>query len=248
MLCILVVENRNNDFVNQEKLEIMTETIPRETFSFLNRLAKNNNREWFTENKKEFKEIEREVKQFYNQLGEVLNKHDQIDKVKVFRIYRDVRFSKNKTPYKTHFGGSFHRIKPKLRGGYYVHIAPNNESFIATGFWEPNREDLLRIRKEFEIDDAEIRAIINDPTFKSIWGEFQGDEVKTAPKGFSKEHKAIDLIRKKQFIFTKKYTDKEVTSGDFMNKVDADFKAIRPFFNYMSEVLTTDLNGVSLLD
>lgn len=226
----------------------MNETIPREAFSFLNRLHENNNREWFTENKKEFKEIEREVKQFINQLGEHLNKHDQIDKVKTFRIYRDVRFSKNKTPYKTNFAGSFHRIKPRLRGGYYLHIAPNNESFIATGFWDPNKDDLLRIRKEFEMDDREIREIVNKKSFKEIWGAFEGEEVKTAPKGFSKEHPAIDLIRKKQFIFTKKFTDAQVTSSKFMEEVDAAFKAIRPFFNYISEVLTTDLNGVSLLD
>lgn len=226
----------------------MNETIPRETFSFLKRLQKNNNREWFTENKKEFKEIEREVKQFFNQLGSELNKHDQIDKVKVFRIYRDVRFSKDKTPYKTHFAGSFHRVKPRLRGGYYVHIAPNDASFIATGFWDPNKDDLLRIRKEFEMDDKEIREIISEKSFKTIWGELEGDEVKTSPKGFSKEHSAIDLIKKKQFIFTKKFTDKEVTSSDFMTQVDTAFKAIRPYFNYMSEILTTDLNGVSLLD
>ncbi|MGB1309236.1 MAG: DUF2461 domain-containing protein [Oceanihabitans sp.] len=225
----------------------MNETIPRETFDFFKRLEKNNNRDWFNDNKPEFKEIEKEVKQAYNQLLEMLNKHDEIDKLKMFRIYRDVRFSKNKQPYKTHFGGSFHRSKPKLRGGYYVHIQPNNQSFIATGFWEPNKEDLLRIRKEFEQDDAEIREIINHKKFKEIWGEFVGDEVKTAPRGFNKEHKAIDLIKKKQFIFTKKYTDKEVTSQDFLNNVDAAFKAIRPYFNYMSDVLTTDLNGVSLI-
>ena len=225
----------------------MNETIPRETFNFLKRLEKNNNREWFNENKPEFKEIEAEVKQVYGQLHNMLNDHDDIDKMKIFRIYRDVRFSKNKLPYKTHFGGSFHRTKPKLRGGYYLHIQPNNESFIATGFWEPNKDDLLRIRKEFEQDDDEIRKIINAKTFKSIWGEFVGDEVKTAPKGFSKEHKAIDLIRKKQFIFVKKYTDKEVLSQDFLDDVNAAFKVIRPYFNYMSDVLTTDLNGVSLI-
>ncbi|QHI35197.1 hypothetical protein IMCC3317_05430 [Kordia antarctica] len=225
----------------------MNETIPREVFSFFNRLSKNNNREWFTENKKEFKEIENEVKQFYNQLSEHLNKHDKIDKVKIFRVYRDVRFSKDKTPYKTHFGGSFHRLKPALRGGYYVHIQPNNESFIATGFWEPTKEDLLRIRKEFETDSAEIRKILAKKSFNTIWGEFVGDEVKSAPRGFSKEDANIDLIKKKQFIFTKKFTDKEVTSPEFMEEVDKAFKAIRPFFNYMSEVLTTDLNGVSLL-
>jgi len=226
----------------------MNETIPSETFSFLKRLEKNNNREWFNENKKEFKEIEAEVKKSYNQLFEMLNTHDEIDKMKMFRIYRDVRFSKNKLPYKTHFGGSFHRSKPKLRGGYYVHIQPNNESFIATGFWEPQKNDLFRIRKEFEQDDQEIRLIIENKNFKEIWGSFVGDELKTAPKGFSKEHKAIDLLRKKQFIFSKKFTDKEVLSRNFLGEVDNAFIAIRPFFNYMSDILTTDLNGVSLLE
>ncbi|MDO6596731.1 DUF2461 domain-containing protein [Oceanihabitans sp. 2_MG-2023] len=225
----------------------MNETIPRETFDFFKRLEKNNNRDWFNENKKEFKEIEAEVKQVYNQLFQMLNIHDEIDKMKMFRIYRDVRFSKNKLPYKTHFGGSFSRIKPSLRGGYYLHIQPNNESFIATGFWDPNKEDLLRIRKEFEQDDDEIREIIDNKMFKDIWGTFVGDEVKTAPRGFDKEHKAIDLIKKKQFIFTKKYTDKEVISANFLTEVDTAFKAIRPYFNYMSDVLTTDLNGVSLI-
>lgn len=225
----------------------MNETIPREAFDFFKRLEKNNNRDWFNEHKKEFKEIEAEVKQVYNQLFETLNTHDEIDKMKLFRIYRDVRFSKNKLPYKTHFGGSFHRTKPRLRGGYYVHIQPNNESFIATGFWEPAKEDLMRIRKEFEMDDEEIRDIINNKAFKSVWGEFVGDELKTAPRGFDKEHKAIDLIRKKQFIFTKKFTDKEVTSQDFIPNVNTAFKAIRPYFDYMSDVLTTDLNGESLI-
>jgi len=225
----------------------MNETIPREAFTFFKKLEKNNNRDWFNDHKKEFKEIEAEVKQVYNQLFEKLNKNDQIEKFKMFRIYRDVRFSKNKLPYKTHFGGSFSRKKPELRGGYYLHIQPNNESFIATGFWEPNKEDLLRIRREFEQDDEEIREIMNNKKFKSVWGDLVGNELKTAPRDFDKEHKAIDLIRKKQFIFTKKYTDKEVTSADFIEDVNASFKAIRPFFDYMSDVLTTNLNGESLI-
>jgi uncharacterized protein (TIGR02453 family) len=225
----------------------MNETIPKETFDFFKRLEKNNNRDWFNDNKKEFKEIEKEIKQVYNQLFNKLNVHDDIEKMKMFRIYRDVRFSKNKLPYKTHFGGSFSRTKPQLRGGYYLHIAPNNESFIATGFWEPNKEDLLRIRKEFELDDKEMRAIVNNKKFKSVWGDIVGDEVKSAPRNFDKNHPAIDLIKKKQFIFTKKYTDKEVLEVDFINKTNDAFKVIRPYFNYMSDVLTTDLNGVSLI-
>jgi len=165
----------------------------------------------------------------------------------VFRIYRDVRFSKNKLPYKTHFGGSFHRTKPELRGGYYLHLAPHNESFIATGFWDPNKEDLLRIRKEFETDSEDIRAIMDTPAFKAVWGTVQGDELKSAPRGFDKLDPNIDLIRKKQFIFVRKYSDKAVMSKDFEHQIVESFKIIRPYFDYMSSVLTTNLNGESTL-
>ena len=126
--------------------------ISKDVLSFLKKLQQNNTRDWFDAHKSEFKALESGVKQFYAQLFEQLNVVDSIDTFKIFRIYRDVRFSKNKLPYKTHFGGSFHRTKPELRGGYYLHIAPQNESFIATGFWDPSKEDLFRIRKEFEID------------------------------------------------------------------------------------------------
>lgn len=222
-------------------------TITKETFTFLNKLAKHNNRDWFNDHKAEFKAIETQVKSAYNHLGALMNTHDQIEKIKIFRIYRDVRFSKNKQPYKTHFGGSFARKKPELRGGYYLHIQPNDESFIATGFWEPNKDDLLCIRKEFEMDDTEMRAILKDKTLKSTWGDLVGEELKTAPKGFDKEHSAIDLIRKKQYIFTKKYTDKEVVADGFLEEVNSAFKQIRPYFDYMSDVLTTNLNGELLL-
>ncbi|MEM5564773.1 DUF2461 domain-containing protein [Psychroserpens sp. AS72] len=219
----------------------------KEILDFFKKLEKNNDRDWFNEHKPEFKKLEANAKEAYKYIYENLNKHDVVDGFKLFRIYRDVRFSKNKLPYKTHFGGSFSRKKPELRGGYYVHIQPNNESFIATGFWEPNKDDLLRIRREFEQDDSEIRSIVSNKKFKAVWGDFVGDELKTAPRDFDKEHPAIDLIRKKQFIFTKKYTDKEVTSDQFIDDVNASFKAIKPFFDYMSDVLTTNLNGESII-
>jgi uncharacterized protein (TIGR02453 family) len=221
--------------------------LSKDVFSFLKNLQKNNNRDWFHEHKATFKVIETGMKQFYNQLFEQLNTVDSIDSFKVFRIYRDVRFTKNKLPYKTHFGGSFHRTKPELRGGYYLHIAPNNESFIATGFWDPNKEDLFRIRKELEMDSKELRELMEVNEFKSVWGALQGDELKTAPRGFDKLDPNIDLIRKKQFIFTKKYSDKEVLSNGFENEVIKSFKVIRPYFDYMSSVLTTNLNGESTL-
>ncbi|MBP1840897.1 DUF2461 domain-containing protein [Formosa algae] len=221
--------------------------ISEQVLDFLNALEKNNDRVWFQDHKTEFRTVEKEMKAVFNELFTLLKTHDDVDAVKVFRIYRDVRFSKNKVPYKTHFGGTIHRVKPQLRGGYYLHVEPNNKSFIATGFWDPNKEDLLRIRKEFEVDAQEVRDIINDSRFKSTWGIIEGDELKTSPKGFDKTHPDIDLIRKKQFIFTKKYTDKEVLAPDFLEQVNGSFKVIRPYFDYMSDVLTTNINGESLI-
>lgn len=217
-------------------------------FSFLKKLEKNNNRDWFTAHKKEFKALETDMKSFFNGLLEEVQGHDEIERLKVFRIYRDVRFSKNKTPYKINFSSSLSRAGAKLRGGYYTHVQPNNASFIAAGFWQPNKEDLLRIRKELELDAADFRKVIGAKKFKSIWGDLVGDEVKTAPKGFDKAHENIDLIKKKQFIFTRSFSDKEVLDPKFMQEVNKSFKAIRPYFDLMSDILTTNLNGESLLD
>lgn len=221
--------------------------IKKEVLSFFKKLEKNNNREWFEINKPEFKRIEAEVKHFGQKLKEALEATEHIDRVKLFRVYRDVRFSKDKTPYKTHFGISMHREKPCYRGGYYVHLKPN-KNFAAVGFWDPNKEDLLRIRKELELDPSEFRELMQESDFKNTWGDLEGEEVKTAPKGFSKEDPNIDLIRKKMFLFRKKYSDKEVLSPNFLEQLAQDFRTVRPFLDYMSSVLTTDLNGVSLLD
>ena len=175
-------------------------------FTFYKDLDKNNNREWFESQKAKFKALESEVKDFNEIVKYGLEETDDIEKVKMFRIYRDVRFSKNKTPYKTHIGVSFHRKKPNLRGGYYMHLAPQN-SFIASGFWNPSPKDLIRIRRDLEMDAQELRDVITDFTFKKAWGKLQGDVVKTSPKGFNIDHPNIDLIRHKQFLFVKRFDD-----------------------------------------
>lgn len=219
--------------------------ISKAELDFLSELEKNNNRDWFTENKKRFENHQKAVKAFFQEVNDEFGKQDSIEKMQIHRIYRDIRFSKDKTPYKINFSVSFDRTKPHLRGGYYLHIQPGG-SFVGGGFWEPNAEDLNRIRKEFEMDDEEIRAIIADPSFKKYFGELKGEELKTAPKGFDKTHPAIDLIRKKQYLISRSFTDKEVTSENFKSEVLATFKAMRPFFDYMSEVLGTNLNGESI--
>ena len=221
--------------------------INSDIFSFFKELDQNNNRVWFEANKKHFKSLEAEMKVFSAQLETEMNTFDRIEKTKIFRIYRDVRFSKDKTPYKTHFGVSFHREKPALRGGYYLHIKPG-DSFLATGFWNPSKEDLFRIRKELEVDATEFRAVIADSKLTKSWRKLTGDVLKVAPKGFEKEHKDIDLLRQKQYLFLHKYTDSEVLSDGFLKDVAQRFNALRPFFDLMSSVLTTDLNGISLLE
>ncbi len=216
-------------------------------FEFLELLKEKNNREWFTEHKPEYDSIAKENKEFFNQIYLELQKYDSLNKVHISRIYRDVRFSKDKSPYKINFGAGFSRTKPMLRGGYYIQLEPNN-SFVGGGFWAPNKEDLLRIREEFVMDTAEIQKVSSDKTFQEYFGGLQGeDAVKNAPKGFDKNHPAIDLIKKKQFVVKREFTDQEVFSDDFQKEVILTFLAMRPFFDYMSEVLTTDSNGELLV-
>jgi uncharacterized protein (TIGR02453 family) len=215
-------------------------------FKFFRELSKHNNREWFDQHKPEFKALETSVKQFGETLKDKLNQHDSIDRFKLFRIYRDVRFSKDKTPYKTHFGMAWHRTKPYYRGGYYLHLKPN-DVFLACGFWDPNPIDLKRIREEIDLDGQEYRNLINEADFKSVWGELQGDKVKTAPKGYAKDNPNIDLLRFKQHIFMVRYTNEDVVAEDFIDRLDEALKAVRPFVDYMSDVLTTNADGESLV-
>lgn len=113
----------------------------KESLRFLETLKQNNNRDWFSENKSIFFEAQGNAKELFDAIKEKLGEHDEIGKDKLFRIYRDVRFSKDKTPYKHHFAGSFSRKGASLRGGYYLRIRPG-ESFVAGGFFKPEKKDL----------------------------------------------------------------------------------------------------------
>lgn len=225
-------------------------TIEKTTFTFLQSLKRNNNREWFQKNKERYLASQLNVIQWLDVLLAEMNKHDQLQtrtgKEALYRIYNDVRFSKDKTPYNPRFAGYFKRLKPGLRGGYYFWIKPG-ESRIACGFGYPNSQDLLRIRQDIDVNYKDWRKLLKEKKLQSTFGTLQGEQVKTTPKGFPKDHPAIDLLRYKQFWFEKSYTDAEVLSPNFLKQVNKDFKAIRPFFNYMSEVLSTDLNGESIL-
>ncbi|MGB0886505.1 MAG: DUF2461 domain-containing protein [Vicingaceae bacterium] len=227
----------------------MTE-ISKGNFNFLKQLKKNNNRDWFNTNKDQYLKQHQNIIEFADEVLKELNVHDNIEtptgKKSLFRIYRDVRFGKDKSPYKTHWAGGFKRATKHLRGGYYFHIEEGN-SMVAGGFWAPSKEDLLRFREDIAVDAKPLRRIINSKLFKETFKTLDGDQLKTCPKGFNKEHPDVDLLRYKQYIISKKFTDKEVLSPDFAKQVGETFKKMRPFFDYMSESVTTNSNGESIV-
>ncbi|MEQ8909792.1 MAG: DUF2461 domain-containing protein [Vicingaceae bacterium] len=225
--------------------------ITSNTFNFLKNLKKNNNREWFNENKKAYQTSHEEMIELGEELLKGLQGFDEIEtlsgKKSLFRIYRDVRFSKNKAPYKTNRSGSFRRAGADRRGGYYFSIEPGN-SLIGGGFYGPSSEDLKHLRNQIDADAEPLRTVLNQKQFKSYYGNLQGETLKTAPRGFEVDNPNIDLLRFKNFYVIHQFSDQEVMADDFPKKVLEGFKIIQPFFEAMTLYLTTDLNGESILD
>lgn len=228
----------------------MTITIANSTLNFLKKLSKNNDREWFNKNKNLYVAAHENVLAFVDALLSEMRRHDNIGthsaKDSLFRIYRDIRFSKDKSPYKTYWAGHFKRATKKLRGGYYFQIGPG-ETMAAGGFFSPESKDLLRIRQDIDMNFKDWKKMLADKKIVNTFGELQGDMVATTPKGFSKDNPAIELLKHKQFYFSRSFTDKEVLSNNFLQQMNQAFRNLRPYFDYMSEVLTTDANGVSLI-
>ena len=222
-------------------------SITKETFDFLTNLSRNNNREWFDANKPRYQKVYDSFKAFHTELLVLMKEHDQIEKGRVYRIYRDVRFSKDKTPYKPYLAGNFKRATHYLRGGYYFQIEPGN-SFLAGGFFGPNSQDLLHIRKQLSQFPDPFFEVLENKEFENYFGSLKGEKVKTSPKGFDQEDEAIELIRHKQFYLEHSFTDEEVLDENFMLELNNGFQRLRPFFDLMSEILTTDLNGESIIE
>lgn len=221
------------------------------TLSFLKNLQKNNNREWFQAHRSEYDAAHQEMIAFADELIKSMNSHDVIEtpsgKKSLFRIYRDVRFGKDKTPYKTHWAGFLRRAGSDRRGGYYYHIGLDG-AYVLGGFFNPNAHDLLHIRNQLAQDADLLRSVIDSSDFKSFFEELRGEQLKTAPRGFEKDHPEIDLLRYKQFIVRHDFSLDEIKKPDFHSKLSEAFFKMRPFFDSMTELLTTDLNGISLIE
>ena len=221
--------------------------INKSTLTFLEELKQHNTRDWFTEHKKAYENARKEFSGLIDDVAQELNLTDVIEAKKIFRINRDVRFSKDKSPYKKNLSGYFTRAGAARRGGYFISIEPGGKSVVGGGFYAPEKEDLLRIRKEFEMDATEIEKITSDKNFVKHFGVLRGDALKSAPRDFDKEHPNIKWINMKQHYAFREFSDKEILSSTFLKEVMSTYLAIRPFFDYMSDVLTTNLNGESVI-
>ncbi len=226
--------------------------ISKSSLSFLSDLKNNNNREWFKSQKVKYDAARQNIIDFADEMIFNLNKTDNIEtpsgKKAMFRIYRDVRFSKDKTPYNVHWSAAFSRATKALRGSYYMRIQNGGNSGIGGGFYGPNSADMSLLRSHFAQEPERLRKIIHAKKFKDVFGTLQGQQLKSAPRGYSVDHPAIDLLRYKQFFAFRTFTDKEVLDPNFNKEALKTLNAIRPFFDYMSEILTTNLNGESLLE
>jgi uncharacterized protein (TIGR02453 family) len=209
---------------------------------FLQTLSRNNNREWFERNKPRYLGIKNDFDDF---LASLLNELITFDerlvnlnpKKLAFRIYRDVRFSKDKKPYKNNMGAGFSPTsKMDQEAGYYIHIQPGNKSFLAGGFYVPDPANLAKIRQEIDYNPDRLLKILNDKKFKKLFpalGNF--DKLKTTPKGYPADHPHIDLLRHRSFVVSHPFTDNEVVEKKFLKQVAGVAKTLKPLNDFLTE-------------
>jgi uncharacterized protein (TIGR02453 family) len=211
-------------------------SITRNTFDFLQDLKQNNNREWFHTNKKRYDVVkanfEETIKELIGSIGEFENMTNVEVKHCNYRIARDVRFSTNKDPYKTWLSASFSAGGRKSgRMDYYLHIQ-DGESFLGGGMWAPTPEHLAKLRQEIDYNAQELKSIIYDSNFVKMFGEAEGEAV----KGYSKDNPEIELLRKKQMFYWHKFTEEEVCSSDFVNKITESARTLKPFLDFLNYI------------
>lgn len=219
-------------------------TLHSSTFSFLQDLSLNNNREWFAANKEKYEVARRNVEEVTADLLTELQSFDHripkdiLPKKCVLRIYRDVRFSKDKTPYKTNFGVS---VSEAGRGadcpGYYIHFEPG-KSFVAGGYWLPQADHLKSIRQEIDYNTSDFLNIIESQDFKKYFKALSTeDSLKFAPKGYDIDHPHIDLLKLKSFICSRSFTDNEMQKQEGMKQIVEGLKLIMPLNHFLKDAL-----------
>ncbi|HPF51500.1 MAG TPA: DUF2461 domain-containing protein [Draconibacterium sp.] len=209
---------------------------------FLKELSENNNREWFQQNKKWYEESREKVLFLTDVLINEIGKFDHSikglqPKDCMFRIFRDVRFSNDKRPYKTNFGSFIcSGGRKSMNPGYYFHLEPSG-CFVAGGIYMPPAEPLRAIRSYLADHAEEFLEITQDSDFKASFPEMYDDQLKTAPKGFPKDHEYIDLLKYKSYIFSKTFNDKEVKSKEYLELMVEAFRTVSPLNQFLYTAL-----------
>jgi uncharacterized protein (TIGR02453 family) len=222
--------------------------LQKDTLTFLDDLKLNNDREWFEVNRNRYEAARQDFIRFVSGLIQKIGKWEegikkQSAKDCIFRIYRDVRFSKNKDPYKTHFGAWMNsRGRKSESAGYYFHLEPGN-TFLAGGVYMPPAAELKAIRQEIDYNLDDFESILNDKDFKKYFGKLGGEKLKTAPKDYPKDHPGIELLKHKDFIVEHQITNEEVLSEDLAEKCEKIFYAMVPMNRFMNEALGLEENG-----
>jgi len=210
--------------------------------NFLNELAANNNREWFQANKKWYEESRGKVlfltEVLINEIGQFDSEIRGLQpKDCMFRIFRDVRFSHDKSPYKTNFGSFICKGGRKsMNPGYYFHLEPTG-CFMAGGIYMPPAEPLRTIRAYLADHAEEFLEITEASDFKRDFPEMYNDKLKTAPKGFPKDHERIELLKYKSFIYSKDLLPSVVTGKQYVEKMVDGFNILYPLNRFLYEAL-----------
>jgi uncharacterized protein (TIGR02453 family) len=222
--------------------------LSKETLQFLEDLKANNNRDWFLDNKKRYEIFKKDYHKLVSDFLDAMKPLDaSLEMLEIknctFRINRDIRFSKDKSPYKAHLGVWLSAgAKGQNRSGYYVHIEKGS-SFIAGGFYSPEAEDLKKVRKEIAFFHDDLDAILNDKNFKKEFGNLDFNEsnaLKNPPRGYEKEHPAIEFLKLKSFTASQKFDIAEVTKKDFVAVMSQKLIALKPFNEFINRALTSD--------
>jgi uncharacterized protein (TIGR02453 family) len=217
----------------------MKKRLAKSTLDFIQDLQENNQRDWFQENKVRYEAAKDDFLEFMQSVIDGASKFEpalegQVAKDTMFRIYRDVRFSSNKSPYKDHLcaylaeGG-----RKTINPGYYLHINPNNQSFMASGLWMPPPAELKAVRQEIDYNFDELKSIVEKPGFQKNFASIEGDKLKTNPKGYDSENPAINLLRHKSWNVVQKLPDDLLLSDKFYDTVIELIKTVKPFIDFL---------------
>jgi len=216
------------------------------TVSFLKELKRNNNKTWFDNHKAEFLSAKNDFESFVQEIIKVISAFDNDIKDLqakncTFRINRDIRFSKDKTPYKTNMGASFNRGgKKSIFGGYYFHLEPGRKSFVGGGLWMPDPIALKKLRQEIDYCFPEFQKIISNPSFKKQYNNLEmneGQMLVNVPKGYDKENPAASFLKLKSFVATKNIPDTLLTNSGLLKETAKAFEALMPLVKFMNRSL-----------